>query len=110
MVTHTTEDAITTNCTNVLTYKRNTLRYIRCYERSLLQKERLLQKDQCLNLQKVHFVLQKDTPRGCHQLYERPIRRRHDRVLLRATMSNSVTSTTILNYRLEETLLLRTYV
>ena len=77
MVTHTTEDAITTNCTNVLTYKRNTLRYIRCYERSLLQKERLLQKDQCHNLQKVHFVLQKDTPRGCHQLYERPIRRRH---------------------------------
>ena len=77
MVTHTTEDAITTNCTNVLTYKRNTLRYIRCYERSLLQKERLLQKDQCHNLQKVHFVLQKDTPGLCHQFYERPIWRRH---------------------------------
>ena len=78
MVTHTTEDAITTNCTNVLTYKRNTLHYIRCYERSLLQKERLLQKDQCFNLQKVHFVLQKDTPGVCHQLYERPIWRRHE--------------------------------
>ena len=80
MVTHTTEDAITTNCTNVLTYKRNTLRYIS----SLLQKERLLQKDQCHNLQKVHFVLQKDTPRGCHQLYERPIRRRHGIALVNA--------------------------
>ena len=78
MVTHTTEDAITTNCTNVLTYKRNTLRYIRCYERSLLQKEWLLQKDQCHNLQKVHFVLQKDTPRGCHHLPVCRIRRRHD--------------------------------
>ena len=31
MVTHTSEDAITTNCTNVLTYKRNTLRYIGHY-------------------------------------------------------------------------------
>ena len=75
---HTTEGAITTNGTNVITYKRNTLHYIRCYGRSLLQKERLLQKDQCLNLQKVHFVLQKDTPRGCHHLPVCRIRRRHD--------------------------------
>ena len=74
---HTTEGAITTNGTNVITYKRNTLHYIRCYGRSLLQKERLLQKDQCLNLQKVHFVLQKDTPRGCHHLPVCRIRRRH---------------------------------
>ena len=78
MVTHTTEDAITTNCTNVLTYKRNTLHYIS----SLLQKERLLQKDQCHNLQKVHFVLQKDTPRGCHHLPVCRIRRRHDATMV----------------------------
>ena len=74
---HTTEGAVTTNGTNVITYKRNTLHYIRCYERSLLQKERLLQKDQCHNLQKVLLVLQKVTPEVCHHLPVCRIWRRH---------------------------------
>ena len=80
--THTAEGAVTANCTNVLAlcaakgpqptvnghyYKRYS--YCKLY--------------QCLNMQKVHFVLQKDTPGVCHNFYERPIWR-HNLLFLTA--------------------------
>ena len=80
------------NCTNVyiivpmLTYKKVPMSTKRSI---ILQKVQLLHNCTSvyiivpmLTYKKIHFVYKKDTALVCHPVYERPIRRRHVRLLI----------------------------